>query len=495
MTLRLRLYLQFGLAVLPLLLLLAYQATTRGDLPQRVSGALDAYDLALAGHDGYKDFLAGVADAIDTGRLGNGALEALERARDRERALAGQVDAAAPLAEGFARVARAARANPALATFVPMKAELQSLRAASQELLEQRRAALTALVQEERDSASHRDRVAIAGIAGAAAVLLFMAFVLRRLARGITDPLDASVKVARAIASGRLDNAVAAHGDDEVGRLLAAVGAMQAHLAQLVREVRERAHSVAAGAAHVSRETGALSRRNESQAASLEQAAASMEELGGAVRENNASAQHADRLAREAAEAALAGQGAVDKFVATMGEIGASSKRIGDIIAVIDAVAFQTNILALNAAVEAARAGEQGRGFAVVATEVRALAQRCATASAEIRQVIGASARTVEEGTSRVDDAGRTIASLASGVHQVSRHMAEIAGATRQQERGIEQVGASVSEMDHLVQQNAAASNASAAAAERLRRDAEALAEAVSRFTLPDDLQAIATSP
>ena len=487
MTLRRRLYVQFGVAILPLLLLLGYQGLSGSDLAQRASVALTEYDLALGLNDGYREFLTGVADALDTGRVGNGAIASLAHARDEAKRLGEVLPQAAAIAARLENAHRTLSASPVVATVMPMKEELQALRSESAKILEERRATLTALVEEDRRNAEMRERIVAAGGAGAVLVVFFMAYVLRRLVGSITQPLETSVAIARAIAEGRLDNRVAARGDDEMGRLLRAIDEMQSHLARLVREVRGRAHSVSRAAGGLSTETNALSQRTDSQAAALEEAAASMEELGTAVRENSASAQRADGLARAAAESAVTGARAVEQVVQAMAGISASSRKIGEIVGVIDAVAFQTNILALNAAVEAARAGEHGRGFAVVATEVRALSLRCATAAAEIKTVIRTSVGEVDQGARRVEEAGHSIASLVEGVKQVSMLMGEIAGASRQQERGIEQVGASVTSMDHVVQQNAAASQQSASAAERLRRDAEALADATSRFALSNE--------
>jgi len=262
---------------------------------------------------------------------------------------------------------------------------------------------------------------------------------------------------------------------------------MQAKLTRLVRSVRSRAESVAGASETLSSETGALSQRSEEQAASLEQAAASMEELSATVRENASHARRANDLARQAAQAAEEGTQAVQRVVETMGEISDSSRRIGDIVGLIDSIAFQTNILALNAAVEAARAGEQGRGFAVVAAEVRSLSQRCAAAATEIKSLIGASVSQVESGTKRVDEAGRSIQVLVEDVRQVSALMGDIAGASIEQERGIAQVSTSVTQMDGVVQRNAATAQECATTSERLRRDAQELEEEVSRFTLGAD--------
>jgi methyl-accepting chemotaxis protein len=269
-----------------------------------------------------------------------------------------------------------------------------------------------------------------------------------------------------------------------MAQLLAAMAAMQSNLIELVSSVRRRAQSVATASEGLTSETSALSGRSEEQAASLEQAAASMEQLSATVRENTTHARRANELAQQATQAAAAGTAAVKRVVETMQKISEGSRRIGDIVGLIDSIAFQTNILALNAAVEAARAGEHGRGFGVVASEVRSLSQRCAGAATEIKALIGGSVEQVEDGARRVDEAGRSIDVLVEDVRQVSALMADIAAASAEQERGIGQVSQSVTQMDGVVQRNASAAQEVAITSERLRHDAQALEEAVSRFTL-----------
>jgi methyl-accepting chemotaxis protein len=212
-----------------------------------------------------------------------------------------------------------------------------------------------------------------------------------------------------------------------------------------------------------------------------------MEELSSTVKENTQNAKQANELAQGAAGAAARGSAAVRRVVDTMKEITASSRRIEDIVSVIDGIAFQTNILALNAAVEAARAGEHGRGFAVVASEVRSLSQRCATAATEIKELVAASVTRVESGGQQVHEAGDSIEVLVADVQRVSTLMSRIATASLEQERGIDQVSTSVSQMDGAVQQNAVAVQRNAAASEKLKRDARELAHTVSRFKLPED--------
>jgi methyl-accepting chemotaxis protein len=246
--------------------------------------------------------------------------------------------------------------------------------------------------------------------------------------------------------------------------------------------VRTAADSVASASSQVASGTTDLSQRTEEQASSLEETAASMEELASTVRQNADNARAADQLARDASKRAEQGGSEVVRVVVTMGEISDSAERIADIITVIDGIAFQTNILALNAAVEAARAGEQGRGFAVVASEVRALARRSAEAAAEIKVLIGDAVGKARDGSRLVEQAGDTIQALVIDVKQVSDLMGSIAEASAEQSRGVQQVNSTVTQMDKVVQQNASAVHQSASAAEGMRREAEALVEAVSVF-------------
>jgi methyl-accepting chemotaxis protein len=311
--------------------------------------------------------------------------------------------------------------------------------------------------------------------------LVFLYFFLRR---SVIAPIGTAVAFAKRIAQGDLTADIQARSQDETGQLLRSLATMNAGLTDVVSQVRMSAESVVTAANQVAAGTTDLSQRTEEQASSLEETAASMEELSSTVKQNADNARQADELARNASQRAEQGGAEVVRVVTTMTEISDSAKKINDIISVIDAIAFQTNILALNAAVEAARAGEQGRGFAVVASEVRSLAQRSAQAAKEIKDLIGASVSKVAAGTELVEQAGDTIQALVIDVKRVSNLMASIAEASHEQSRGVQQVNKTVTEMDKVVQQNAAAVQQSAAAAEGMRRQAESLVQAVSAFRL-----------
>ena len=303
--------------------------------------------------------------------------------------------------------------------------------------------------------------------------------------RSITLPLRQGIQAAENIAQGDLSMRIAvAQQRDEAGQLLQALAHMQARLADTVAHVRQNAEGVATASSEIAHGNHDLSARTESQASALQQTAASMEQLGSTVRQNADNAQQANQLALNASNVATQGGEVVAQVVETMRGIHDASRRIADIIGVIDGIAFQTNILALNAAVEAARAGEQGRGFAVVAGEVRNLAQRSADAAKEIKGLIGASVERVEQGSQLVDKAGGTMEEVVTAIRRVTDIMGEISAASKEQASGVAQVGEAITQMDQTTQQNAALVEQSAAAAASLQTQAGELVRAVAVFTL-----------
>ena len=307
------------------------------------------------------------------------------------------------------------------------------------------------------------------------------------ITRGLTRQLGGepghAAAVAVKIASGDLSSAIVTLPGDK-SSLLFAMEAMRASLVNIVRQVREGTDTIATASTQIAAGNLDLSSRTEEQASSLEETASSMEELTGTVKQNAENARQANTLAVTASAVAVTGGAVVAKVVDTMTSINASSKKIVDIIGVIDGIAFQTNILALNAAVEAARAGEQGRGFAVVASEVRNLAQRSAAAAKEIKHLINDSVEKVDAGGKLVDEAGATMEQIVQSIARVTDIMAEIAAASNEQTTGIEQVNSAISQMDEVTQQNAALVEEAAAAAGSLQDQAAALAEVVSVFKL-----------
>jgi methyl-accepting chemotaxis protein len=304
------------------------------------------------------------------------------------------------------------------------------------------------------------------------------------LSRGITQPLEEAIAIARRVASGDLSSRIEVRSRNELGELLGALKAMNESLTNVVASVRSSSDSIATGSTQIATGNADLSHRTETQATSLQQTAASMEQLTHTVKNNAEVALEAEQLAKSASSVATQGGQTVDQVVSTMEQISAASRKISDIIGVIDGIAFQTNILALNAAVEAARAGEQGRGFAVVAGEVRSLAQRSAQAAREIKTLINDSVEKVEVGSQQVNAAGRTMSDIVRQVQSVSNLIAEISSATNAQTADIGQVSHAVSKLDEVTQQNSALVEQSAAAAESLQAQAARLVEAVAVFRI-----------
>ena len=340
-------------------------------------------------------------------------------------------------------------------------------------------------------AAAHREMAAAAAKEGvimlaAGALLALVAGIALALSitRSVVGPVRRAQSAAEAIAAGDLTVDLKAEGRDEIAQLMAAMDRMAGALRRIVGEVRESSDSIATGSTQIATGNVDLSQRTEEQASNLQQTAASMKQLTTTVRSSADSARRASELAGGASNVAKQGGAAVGEVVQTMEAISESSRKIADIIGVIDGIAFRTNILALNAAVEAARAGEQGRGFAVVASEVRSLAQRSADAAKEIKALIGDSVGKVEDGSRQVGEAGRTMEDIVRQVQEVATLVGGISAASAEQNQGIAHVDDAVQQLDQVTQQNAALVEQSAAAAESLKQQAQRLVEAVGVFRL-----------
>jgi methyl-accepting chemotaxis protein len=371
------------------------------------------------------------------------------------------------------------------AQFQTMVQELEALVALEQRLARES--------YEAAGAAYRRTLIALAAlVAGAVLAAVLVAW---RMSRTIVRPLHTAIGAANRIAEGDLTVQVRASGSDESAQLLHAVGSMSEGLRRLVAEVSSGARMVADTSSQIAQGNVDLSQRTEEQASTLEETASSMEELTSSVTQNAQNARQASELARGAADVARKGGSVVGEVVSTMEGISESSRRIAEIIGVIDGIAFQTNILALNAAVEAARAGEQGRGFAVVASEVRQLAQRSADAAKQIKSLIGDSANKVDAGTRLVDAAGKTMHEIVASVTRVSDLIADIAAASQEQSSGIEQVNTAVTQMDHVVQENASLVEESTAATEAMKQQAATLMQAVTRFRLGEEHAGATSTP
>jgi methyl-accepting chemotaxis protein len=406
---------------------------------------------------------------------------------DKEQVLVGEIAAArkAFLDGGLLPAVAAIRANDNAQAIQllngPMTQLYAPLNALGIRLIDEQQ---TAALAEYQASQATFELVRAVCLAGLAFGLIMAALVGFLLVRAIVRPIEQAVKIAGAVAQGDLTQTIEVTSTDETGRLLQALKDMNDSLVGIVGQVRTGTDNIATASSEIAAGNLDLSSRTEQQASSLEETASSMEELTSTVKQNADNARQANALATSASEVAGKGGAVVAEVVQTMGAINTSATRIVDIIAVIDGIAFQTNILALNAAVEAARAGEQGRGFAVVAGEVRSLAQRSAAAAKEIKVLIDDSVEKVHHGSELVDRAGTTMAEIVQSVNRVTDIMAEITAASQEQTAGIEQINGAVAQMDQVTTQNAALVEQASAAATSLQEEAAKLAQTVGAFKL-----------
>ena len=472
------------------------QATSMGDAMQASALADMMHDAIRADVlfsivSGASKDAKGVAQAkADLAEHGTELIKQLEATRSAgvPAAVRAQIEAALPTARAYAESAGAIQAlvdtdpEKALARLPEFDAAFEALESS----LAQPGKALEAYAETVKDAggmvvSSARTQI----LAMSALALLLLLVIAWRIISNVMSALGHANRLTQAVADGDLTQSIRSDGYSELRVLMHHLNDMSANLRRVVGEVRDASMAVATGGQQVSQGNNDLSSRTEQQASSLEQTAAAMHEVSTSVQHNAEQVQQASALAAKASEVAQQGGAVVGEVIQSMHRIDGSSRKIGDIIGVIDSIAFQTNILALNAAVEAARAGEAGRGFAVVASEVRSLAGRSAEAAREIKGLITASVEEVNQGTLLVNRAGDTMGDVVSAIGNVTHIMQGIAGALREQTQGVQQVGEAIAHIDQATQQNAALVEESAAAAASLREQSERLVENVSVFKLP----------
>ncbi|MDL2337960.1 MAG: methyl-accepting chemotaxis protein [Pseudomonadota bacterium] len=454
----------------------------RGDAQLALLGALDKSPERIAeAQAGLKDHAKTFGEALSK-------LQSLPMSSDTRSALATVQPLVAKYLESAGRVISASAVDA-----VKAKQETSALQSAFTDL-EGRMAVLSASVEKNGDTLGDvaqghvkQTQFAITASLVLAAVMMMAAALL--LARSMTRPMLHAVAVADQLAHGDLTTAICPAGNDETVQLLDSLARLQGNFSRIVRDVKANADEVATASQQIADGNLDFSNRTEQQASALQQTAATMDQLGSTVRTNADNAKQANQLALGASTVAQKGGAVMGQVVTTMSGINDSSRKIAEIIGVIDGIAFQTNILALNAAVEAARAGEQGRGFAVVASEVRNLAHRSAEAAREVKALVNASVEHVEHGTVLVGEAGQTMQEIVSAIRRVTDIVAEISAASSEQSTGVNQVGEAVSHMDQATQQNAALIEESAAATESLSKQAHQLVESVAAFKTSDHPQ------
>jgi methyl-accepting chemotaxis protein len=479
-----RMYLQLFLAVLPLAVVFFFQMSTTSDLPEKVDQELSVYDLCLRASASYKNFLNGISDAVDTGSFSSKALLSLGETQTLTAALliASPSPSISSTAESLEKIRAAISANNSIGSVAPLKAEINTIDKTLAEKVGGIKTQLSNLVEADAKATSKKNQISVIV---AFVTLLLLAFIIRQMVNSVTKPISLAVSAAQHVSEGDLTSSIEVHRHDEIGELQQALFDMNEALIMIVDEVRTASQEIVSGTSEMVSGNSDLSARTEQQSISLEKTAASMEQLSIAVAQNADNSRQANELALNASAVAVKGGKIVGQVVETMDLINESSSEVVEIVAVIEDIAFQTNILALNAAVEAARAGEQGRGFAVVATEVRNLAQRSAAAAKKIKGMIENSTDKVRDGAKLVKQAGTTMQDIVSAISRVTGMMAEIQTASAEQKEGIQQVSDAVQQMNDVTQQNAALVEEAAAISASVLEQTKNLSTAVEKFKIP----------
>jgi methyl-accepting chemotaxis protein len=484
LSIRQRMYVQFTLAISPLVVLVGFQLLSVSDLPERVNRDLGQYRTSNQAIASYREFLNGVTDAVDTGKVSDSALKSLAQAHKAAQDLQAEARSAqlqAALAE-LDRIEKSLASRNALETLLPLRADINDVDVALKKAAEDRERHLATLVADD-DRATREKNKALAAIS--ALTLLLLGAMVRQMVTRITVPIAWAVSTAKRVASGDLSRIVApSKRYDGIGELQGALREMSDSLTAIVTRVRQGSELMSGASDRIAAGNAELSARTVEQASSLEETAQAMDQLTLAVQRTAGNAQRADELVQSASQVAVKGGEVVGEVISRMGAIDRSSKNIVEIIGIINGIAFQTNILALNAAVEAARAGEQGRGFAVVASEVRSLAQRSAAAAQEIKTLIDDSVGQIDAGGKLVQAAGETMERIVASVRDVAGIMGEIAATSREQSAGIEQVNHAIAELNAVTQQNATVVEDARRTADALREHSALLVDAVGAFAV-----------
>ena len=473
------------LALIPIFLLLMWINYHGLRETQIATQHFESYGHVVTANRNYKTFLNGVADSVDTGKLGESGRAALQDAV-ASLTKANQLNPGAlgpGLQESLNRLSAIIGKNAALAALTAAKDLIRDIDQRLTTHLEQQHTDLGAMLAKNAQAAEYESVWIIT--VGSLLFLLSLWF-SRSVMSSIHRPLNHAIEVANNIAAGRLDNKIDAHGNNEINQLLNALGGMSEKLQTMIMEIRETAGGVNRASEDILVNNSELSRRTEAQAATLEQTAASLDAFTTGLSQTSSNAVQGRKRVDAAVRDAETSSDGVVQLVDAMATISASSKQVVDIIALIEGIAFQTNILALNAAVEAARAGEQGRGFAVVASEVRALAQRSSAAAKEIKTLITQSVERIGSGALLAQGVGKSMATTVSGIQDVNRIIADIAASATEQSVGIGQMNQAMRELDNVTQVNTDVVERAAAIASELQKHTQNLANLVAMFKLPN---------